>query len=168
MSTESAVPNDAMHGKPCSKRKQKMGNQSRESLGESSTKSKRKVSKSSHLQSPSNNEPSGNVAAEYLWWRMANLTFAKCLKKCHRLGSCCSADVCEMMREYAAEKGVVLESTGNVIPFLDDAGKCVVPPHLRPICAVHQCDISGLGFCPEDPEWTRQYFKLRNKLEETL
>lgn len=111
-----------------------------------------------------------------LWVQMAALTMEKCLQKCHRMGSCCDTAYCEMAVRIADEKGELIpvndkpgsfqDGAGETIPFLDFAGRCVVPPHLRPLCTLHQCDINGLGFCPEDPEWTKKYFDLRERLEE--
>jgi hypothetical protein len=43
---------------------------------------------------------------------------------------------------------------------------CVVPPHLRPICTVHTCEINGVGVKKGDPKWTEAYFKLRGEIEE--
>ena len=97
---------------------------------------------------------------------MADLTFAKCRQKCHLLGSCCEPAYCDIAREYAAEKGVTLQEQGGTIPFLDENKHCVVPPHLRPLCTLHQCDINDLGFSPGDPEWTNKYFELRERIEE--
>ena len=102
-----------------------------------------------------------------LWQEMADLTMSKCREKCNRLGSCCSPEYCDMARDMAKEKGVELKTTDNPnLPFLGQDGKCTVPPHLRPLCTLHQCDINGWGFCPEDPKWTKKYFQLRNKLRE--
>jgi hypothetical protein len=53
------------------------------------------------------------------------------------------------------------------MPFIVD-GKCAVPPHFRPLCTLHQCKISGLGFDPKDPKWTKRYFDLRERLEDTM
>jgi hypothetical protein len=110
-----------------------------------------------------------------LWQQMADLTMAKCRQKCKRMGMCCSPEYCGMARDYAKEKGIELQdskllhhTSAGIIPFLDEQHKCVVPPHLRPLCTLHQCDINGFGFCPEDPEWTKQYFQLREKLNEAL
>jgi len=106
---------------------------------------------------------------EKLWRDMAELTFSKCRQKCNILGSCCTPGDCDMTRAYALEKGVVLQETGNVVlPFLDQNNQCVVPPHLRPLCALHQCDIAGLGFCPHDSDWTAKYFALRDRLNELI
>lgn len=45
---------------------------------------------------------------------------------------------------------------------------CIAPPHLRPLCTLHTCDMSGLGFKRDDPlgEWTDKYFELRNEIDE--
>ena len=41
---------------------------------------------------------------------------------------------------------------------------CVVPPYLRPLCTLHDCQITNLGLDPEDSEYTKQYFDLRDEL----
>lgn len=104
---------------------------------------------------------------EQLWQQMADMTMDVCRKKCHRLGSCCEPMYCEIAKEYASGLGVELEETGNEIPFLKD-GKCVVPPHLRPMCTLHQCDINGVGFFKGDLPLTKKYFRLRERLERSL
>jgi hypothetical protein len=101
-----------------------------------------------------------------LWQDMADLTMQKCRQKCRVLGSCCSLEYCQIADEYAKEKGITLEPTGNPIPFLTTEGVCTVPPHLRIFCTLHQCDIQSLGFDPKDPKWTRQYFNLREQLKD--
>jgi len=100
------------------------------------------------------------------WNQMATLTLSKCRQKCHSLGSCCDVAYCAMASEYAMEIGIALVETGNTIPFLDDDGNCVVSPHCRPLCSLHQCDIANLGFSPGDTQWTLQYFTLREQLNE--
>jgi hypothetical protein len=110
-----------------------------------------------------------NSQVEELWKQMADMTFAKCKEHCQILGSCCSEGDCGVTESYAASKGVTLTRIENKdIPFLGPDGKCIVAPHLRPLCSLHQCKIAGLGFDPDDPKWTRQYFKLRKKLNSTL
>jgi hypothetical protein len=104
-----------------------------------------------------------------LWQEMAKLTMKKCKEHCHQLGSCCSAEYCEMAKEFAAEQGIRLEESGNPkTPFLQVDGVCVVSPHLRPLCSLHQCKIAGLGFDMADPAWTKKYFKLRAQLERLM
>lgn len=105
---------------------------------------------------------------EKLWQQMADMTFERCQKKCHILGSCCGKEYCELAKTFAGLQGIELKETGNKIPFLDNNNKCIVPPHLRPLCSLHQCDIAGLGFAKDDPKWTDEYFKLRERLEETV
>jgi len=73
-----------------------------------------------------------------------------------------------MAMEYAKEQGVTLEPTGNPkMIFLGEKG-CTCPPHFRPLCSLHQCQIAGLGFDPKDPKWTYKYFKIREKLDEIM
>ena len=101
-----------------------------------------------------------------LWKQMANLTLAKCKQKCKIMGACCDLFYCGVAKECAESHGQIVKETGNKIPFLDNNGTCIMPPQFRQMCSLHQCDISNLGVCIEDPEWTRQYFELRQKLEE--
>jgi len=100
-----------------------------------------------------------------LWQEMADLTLAKCKEHCHALGSCCTEGDCGTTERYAASLGVILERVpGSKIPFLKD-GQCIVSPHLRPYCSLHQCKIASMGFDVKDPEWTKKYFRLRRQLE---
>jgi hypothetical protein len=100
-----------------------------------------------------------------LWQDMANLTKEKCTQKCKKMGMCCDKFYCEIAKNMATEYNVNLKETGNNIPFLDNTGTCTVPPYLRPMCVLHQCEIANVGVCADDQEWTNQYFKLREKLE---
>lgn len=103
-----------------------------------------------------------------LWQEMADLTMERCRKKCHKLGLCCEKSYCDLAKSFAGEHGVKLKATGNAVPFLDKDGKCIVPPHLRPLCTLHQCDINGLGLARDDKEWTERYFALRDRLEQMI
>jgi hypothetical protein len=98
---------------------------------------------------------------EQLWQEMADLTLEKCKATCKIMGSCCDSSYCEMAAESMQEAGVPVPE----MPFVKD-GKCVIPPHFRPMCTFHQCKISGLGFDPKDKDWTDRYFALRAKIEE--
>jgi len=69
---------------------------------------------------------------------------------------------CEMAVEFMQKAGVPISTVP--MPFIVD-GKCVIPPHFRPLCSLHQCKIASLGIDPKDPEWTKNYFALREKLE---
>jgi len=51
------------------------------------------------------------------------------------------------------------------LKFMGDQG-CLIPPHLRPSCSLHQCMINSLGFMLHEPAWTRKYFELREKIDE--
>ncbi len=104
---------------------------------------------------------------ETLWERMAELTNKKCIQKCKILGSCCDKFYCEIAENMASVHGVILQKTANEkLPFLDKNNQCVVPPHLRPMCSLHQCDIASIGGDANDPEWTKEYFELREQLDE--
>jgi hypothetical protein len=100
-----------------------------------------------------------------LWRAMADLTIQKCRQKCKSMGSCCDGFYCDIAKEMATSYNITLQETGNKIPFLNDDGVCVVPPYLRPMCTLQQCEISGIGICADDPEWTKEYFTIREQLD---
>ena len=113
-----------------------------------------------------------------LYAEMAALTHGDCFNptliqapyqcRCSmRAGSCCERVYCLEAMAVAGIWGETLIETGNgTLPFLGADGKCTVPPHLRPTCTVHTCDISSLGFHKTNRAWTEQYFKLRNQIDE--
>ncbi len=57
---------------------------------------------------------------------------------------------------------VNLEETGGALPFLGDNG-CVVPPHLRPLCSVHVCEMH-LG----NEAFSETYFEARERADAAL
>lgn len=101
-----------------------------------------------------------------LWNQMADLTLKKCKETCKVMGSCCDRFYCDIAKEIAKKYNVVLNDTGNEIPFLDSNGKCIVPPQFRQMCTLHQCEINSIGIFKEDPNLTDEYFKIRDKLNE--
>ena len=78
---------------------------------------------------------------------------------------CCHKWACELAKEYALwQWNVELNFTGHVdIPFMDKDGRCIVAPHLRPMCASHICSAEETGRV-EDPEWSKKYFELRRAI----
>lgn len=42
---------------------------------------------------------------------------------------------------------------------------CTAAPHLRPMCTMHVCCISALGYNPKDQQWTERYWQLREDIE---
>ena len=104
--------------------------------------------------------------AKVLWQEMADLTLAKCKESCRtNVGSCCSPEYCALAAEAMRKAGYAFHKFQEEGKTFVVDGKCIVPPHFRPLCSLHQCKISGLGFDPKDPEWTKKYFKLRKRLE---
>ena len=100
-----------------------------------------------------------------LYKQMSDLTQPICANKCRAPQSCCDAMYCEMADFYAKEQGILLEKTNHPnLPFMGPQG-CTVPPHLRPSCTLHVCCINSLGFMPGNPKWTKEYFKIRTKIE---
>lgn len=99
-----------------------------------------------------------------LFQQMADLTEPKC-RECRVPQSCCSPEYCGMAFETAAEHGVTLQATGDErLPLMGPTG-CTAPPWTRPLCTLHVCSINSLVFDPKDPAFTKQYFKLRSKVE---
>lgn len=77
----------------------------------------------------------------------------------------CAKMYCSMAMELAAEQGIVLERTNHPRLPLMGADGCTAPPHLRPLCTLHVCCIGSFGFKPNDPGWTREYFRIRRAID---
>ena len=104
-----------------------------------------------------------NKSTIQLWQEMADMTNAKCQSTCKQMGQCCSSLYCEFAADTMTKAGYKFEELKPGKTF-SHTGKCTVPPHFRILCSLQQCKISGLGFDPDDKEWTEKYFKLRDKL----
>lgn len=103
--------------------------------------------------------PEAYVAA---FANLAALTAPKCAG-CRAAFQCCSAAHCEAARDFALDTfGIRLEEGEGPLPFLGVNG-CTVPPHLRPICAVHVCE-SHLA----DEAFAAVYFEAREAAEDLL
>lgn len=106
-----------------------------------------------------------------LYAKMAALTAPECQSTCKNPFSCCDQAYCEAAIQYAKDNwGVILtpvngkDARGQPLPLMGDNG-CIAPPHLRPLCTLHTCEINSLGCKKGDPNWTRKYFTLRSKIE---
>jgi hypothetical protein len=102
-----------------------------------------------------------------LYKQMAELTLPEC-KRCNIPLSCCSAEYCEFTIEFAKERGVELKPTGHERLPLMAPGGCTAPPHLRPMCTFHTCDMNSYGTNKKDKtgQWVIRYFDLRAEIEE--
>jgi len=99
-----------------------------------------------------------------LYQQIADLTAPKCANSCRAPHSCCSPEYCEMAIELASEQGVTLSPTKHpTLPLMSSNG-CIAAPHFRPLCSLHLCSISSLGFDP-DPNFNKQYFQLRKQID---
>lgn len=106
-----------------------------------------------------------SIMTNALWDRMYEMTNAGC-KKCRAPHSCCSPEYCEYADNYSQKQGITLQRTDHsTLPFMGSDG-CIVPPHLRPTCTIHTCDIASLGFHKSNPDWTDRYWELRYKLSD--
>jgi hypothetical protein len=103
-----------------------------------------------------------------LYKSMYDLTEPECRLSCRMPQRCCSPEYCEATIEFAAEEwNMKLERTDHLkLPLMGPSG-CTAPPHVRPMCTFHTCDVNGLGFKRNDPdgEWNKKYFELREEIE---
>lgn len=101
-----------------------------------------------------------------LYREIADHTAPEC-GRCRSPYSCCDAIYCEDAIDYAKERyGIDLVRTDHPrLPLLGPNG-CTAAPHLRPVCAVHNCDIAAIGHKKGDKKWTERYFHLREAIEE--
>lgn len=93
---------------------------------------------------------------------IAELTKPKCAtcRTCKPY-RCCESFYCEVAKGHMRLNGITPpEPTGHDIPYMGKDG-CILPPEYRPICALHHCDIASLGFFKNDPDATKEYFRLR-------
>lgn len=93
--------------------------------------------------------------------------FRECSVYKDKPNRCCERKYCEIAKNFAKEKyGIELEPTGH--PELLFMGKqgCVVPPHLRPICAIHACSWSYGHNCLRNEAETKRYNELRKEILE--
>jgi hypothetical protein len=103
-----------------------------------------------------------------LFQQMYELTEPECRLTCRCPQSCCSPEYCDFAEEFAREHGETLQATNHPrLKFMGEKG-CIIPPHLRPLCTLHTCDIGNLGFHRSDPKWTKKYFELREQIEKEL
>lgn len=108
-----------------------------------------------------------------LYQQMADFTKPKCGNGCGsrmgKVGHCCEEFYCAVAMQAAKEDwGLELQPTGHAtLPMmaLDGTG-CIAPPHVRPMCTLHVCQINSLGVLRDDVPWTKEYFKLRDALNE--
>lgn len=83
---------------------------------------------------------------------------------------CCSIEYCNIARadhNLAGKKPPEPLNLHGVL-YLDENFNCVIPPHMRPMCTLHHCDIASLGFLKRagGEEWTKKYFELREQINE--
>ena len=100
-----------------------------------------------------------------LYQQMADLTAPKCAQ-CRAPHSCCDSMYCYMAIEIAGEQGTVLQKTDHPTLPLMGPGGCTAAPHHRPLCTLHNCNISSLGFDKTDSRFTKQYFKIRSQISQ--
>lgn len=103
-----------------------------------------------------------------LYKSMYDLTEPECRLSCRMPQTCCSPEYCEAAIETAAEEwNLKLEPTGHPkLPMMGPTG-CIAPPHVRPMCTMHTCDVNGIGHKRNDPgnKWNAEYFELREQIE---
>ena len=103
---------------------------------------------------------------EDLYSQMHELTKPECAG-CKVPYSCCHHAYCDMAEQIAQLRNIDVEpyKTGHfTLPFMGSSG-CNLPPHLRPLCTLHTCEINAFGCKRNDPQWTEKYFDLREQIE---
>lgn len=102
----------------------------------------------------------------HLYAEMAQMTLSEC-QRCRNPLSCCSPEFCALAIEHARSHwGIALQATSHpTLPLMGSNG-CVAPPHLRPCCTAHTCEINAYGCKRNDPAWTEKYFQLRDAIME--
>lgn len=101
-----------------------------------------------------------------LFRQMAEHTLPRCGKSCGNGNPdrCCNDIYCEAAEKLALDHNIVLPKQPHPrLRFMGPVG-CVVPPHFRPLCTLHDCKISSIGEDPEDAVWTDRYFELREEI----
>lgn len=103
-----------------------------------------------------------------LYEKMSKLTADRCGAPCGETKPyrCCERRFCDMATEWAKKAwGVTLKPSGHEsIPYMGEHG-CVVPPHMRPVCTLHNCRVASGGHDPEDAAWSARYASIRGKIE---
>ncbi len=107
-----------------------------------------------------------------LFQAMSDHTKPECATCKPRAYACCEQIYCYSARDYALETyGIelpVANLTGE-LPYMGPNG-CTVPPHMRPLCTLHTCQINSLGQRykgdGKDAEWAERYFQLRGEIDE--
>lgn len=103
------------------------------------------------------------MSVENLFLEMYKLTESEC-GKCRVPYSCCSAEYCQMAKEYAKDvyKTEPPQVRDEGLLYLSENG-CILEPHLRPLCTLHTCQINSVG-SSGNLEWDEKYFELRWKI----
>ena len=105
-----------------------------------------------------------------LYAEVGRMTNPECLIVCQQTNPyrCCEQSYCELAMDWADEAwGVKLEPLAIVpeLPMMGLSG-CTLEPHLRPICTMHTCEINAFGCKRGDEFWTKEYFALRDAIDE--
>ena len=91
---------------------------------------------------------------------IAELTRQACMTDCPQPGACCTPKGCAAAEARAAQLGLRLQAQRHPrLKFMGRTG-CVVPPYLRPLCAVQVCEMPRL----RESTVSRTYFALREEL----
>lgn len=101
-----------------------------------------------------------------LFQQMYELTNPLC-GKCPVPYSCCDTKYCDIATKYAKDVyniDLTIFDTGNKVKYLDKEKGCLIPPHLRPMCTLHVCDVNAFGYIRKEPELTDKYYALRNEI----
>lgn len=82
----------------------------------------------------------------------AGMTAPICASGACKFGryGCCSQSYCDAVDESLIARGIRIEKPWqHGLPFMGETG-CVVPAHLRPVCALYSCHSLDLSRLPSD------------------
>lgn len=99
-----------------------------------------------------------------LYRELYELTNPVCMTKCLLPHSCCSPEYCDIAIKYAKERwGEELKPTGQHprLPLMGLSG-CVAPPHTRPMCTAHVCEMT---LYKQGPGYWDKYWELRDRVD---
>lgn len=99
-----------------------------------------------------------------LYKKLYEMTQPVCASKCSLPQSCCSAEYCLYAISWAKrcwdEK---LEQTEHPQLPLMGANGCVAPPHTRPMCTAHVCEMTL--YKQGDSYW-KKYWAVRQEIDQ--
>lgn len=99
-----------------------------------------------------------------LYQKLYELTNPVCSTKCFLPRTCCSPEYCDLAILWARAKWQeTLVPTGHPrLPMMGPSG-CIAPPHTRPMCTAHICEMT---LYRQGQDYWNEYWKIRMDIDE--